>query len=883
MIAWLRYFAFWRRDPRLDADDEIRFHIETRVRDLVARGATPDAARRAAEREFGDVAEVRSQVERIDSRIIRRERRAEWWSDLLRDMQVGARSLRHSPGFAMTAIACAGLGIGVTAAIVSAAYAILVRPLPYRDAHELVAVYGEHAARGYHRSNISWPDYLDWREQNRTFSALGIWTWDSKTLSADDAEAERVNGAMVAANLFHLLGVQPARGRLFVEGEDGANAAPVVLLGDALWRRRYAADTAIVGRPITIDGRAFTVVGVMPPGFSFPERGELWTPFSIDPANEEHGNRYHAGAIGRMRPGVTVVQARDDLHRIDADLQRRFPDQNEGWQADVLSLRDDLVADLRRPIEVFLAAVVLVLVMVCANLANLLLARGAARSREIAVRSALGATRGRLGRQLLAESMLIAGAGGVLGVAIAWWGVRLLRFAFPDQTPPFFIELSLDASALGIVLAITVLTGLLFGVVPAARSTRVDLNAALRDGARGSGDSAHRARLRGMLVTAEVALSVILMVGALLLVRSYRNLAETDLGFAERGVVTARLTLPAGDFPLPSVEDFYARLLDRMRAVPGVEYAGSAQGIPFSGWNVQSGSAVEGMPPARRGEEIVSHFQVVTPDYFKAIGVPLVRGRWLADADRDTAAAAVVLVNETLVQRYFGDGDPIGRRIQVGGWRPFATIVGVVADFRHYRLPEPMGPATYFPFAAWPTRSQTIALKVRDGDPAALIPVLRQAVRELSPRVALYQVQTMEEVVSRSLWRQRLQGNVLAIFAALALALACIGLYGVISYAVAQRTREMGVRIALGASGGDILRLVFGQSARVVATGVVLGVIGALAGVRILDTLLYGVQPRDPATFIAVTALLAFVGLLAALLPARRAALVDPMIAMRSE
>ena len=882
MNPWLRYFAFWRRNPRLDVDDEIRFHIDMRVRDLVARGVTPDAARREAEREFGDVTDVRGQVERIDSRIIRREGRAEWWSDLRRDVSVGARSLRHSPGFALTAIACAGLGIGVTAAIVSAAHAILVRPLPYRDAHELVAVYSEHAVRGYQRANVSWPDYLEWREQNRTLAALGIWTWASKTLSADDAEAERVNGAEVAANLFHLLGVQPARGRLFVDGEDGANAAPVVLLGDDLWKRRFAADTAIVGSTITIDGRAFTVVGIMPAGFSFPDRGEIWTPFSIDPANEEHGNRYHAGAIGRMRTGVTLAQARDDLHRIDADLERRFPDHNEGWRADVLSLRDDLVADLRRPIEVFLAAVALVLVMVCANLANLLLARGAARSREIAVRSALGATRGRLGRQLLAESLLIAGAGGVLGVAIAWWGVRLLRFAFPDQAPPFFIDLSLDGSAIGIVLAVTVLTGLLFGVVPAVRSTRVDLNSALRDGARGSGDSAHRARLRGMLVTAEVALSVVLMVGALLLVRSYRNLAGTDLGFAERGVVTARLTLPAGDFPRASIDDFYVRLLERMRAVPGVEYAGSAQGIPFSGWNVQSRSAVEGMPPARRGEEIVSHFQVVTPDYFKAIGVPLVRGRWLRDADRDTAAP-VALVNEVFVRRFFGDADPIGRRVRTGAARQFATIVGVVADFRHYRLPQPMGPATYYPFAAWPTRSQTIALKVRDGDAAALIPVLRQAVRELSPRVALYQVQTLEEVVSRSLWRQRLQGNVLTIFAALALALACIGLYGVISYAVAQRTREMGVRLALGASGADILRLVFGQSARLVSAGVVLGVFGALAAVRLLDTLLYGVRPRDPATFIAVTALLALVGLLAALIPARRAALVDPMIAMRSE
>jgi putative ABC transport system permease protein len=609
----------------------------------------------------------------------------------------------------------------------------------------------------------------------------------------------------------------------------------------------------------------------------------LWTPFSVNPAEEARDNRGYAGAIGRLTPGTTLEQARADLHRIDANLAREFP-ENEGWRAELTPLRDDLVGDLRRPLEVFLAAVAMVLLIVCANVANLMLARGATRSREVAISTALGASRGRIARQLLAESILTAAIGGVLGIGIAWWGVRLLRFGFPDQVPPFYVRLGLDATTVAFIAAITLFTGLLFGSAPAFRGSRADLNGLLREGTRGAVGGLHRSRLRGALVVGEIALSVMLMIGAVLLARSYRNLAGTDLGFDEHHALSARITLGGGDYTTRAAAGaFYQRLLEDLRRLPGVTVVGSAQGIPFTGWDVQAGTTIDGAPPPKRGEELVSHYQYVTPDYFKAIGVPLIRGRWLTDADRDSLNP-VVLVNQQLATRAFGGGDPIGKRVRIGGdEEPLATIVGEVRDFRHYRLPQPMGPAIYFPYASRPGRQQTIVIRTTREDPSSLIPELRAVVRAIDPRVALYQVQTLEENVSRSLWRQRLQGSVVGIFAVLAFALACIGLYGVISYAVAQRTRELGLRIALGAPRRSVVWLVARQSARLVGMGVAIGLAGAYVSVRLLESLLYGMRPTDPETFALVPAALAVVALVAAVIPAVRATRVDPIIAMRAD
>jgi putative ABC transport system permease protein len=880
---WLRYLEFWRRDPRRDVDDEIAFHLEERVADLVARGMTADDARRRATAEFGDARTVRDETVRIDQRMLRRGARAERWSDACRDARVGLRSLRRTPSFAITAVLCAALGIGVTAAILSATYSILIRPLPYPNADRLVAVYSENVARGYHGVNISWPDYVSWRDGTRTFSSLGMWTWTSATLSDATNEAERVDGAWVTANLFPTLGVHPLIGRNFAAEEDTEGRHHVTLLSHRLWQRRFASDSTIVGKSTTIDGRAYTVVGVMPPGFNFPERGDVWFPFAVTPSEESHGNRGYAGAIGRLAPGVTIEQARADLHVIDAAMVREFPNENFGWDAELKTLREDLVGDFEQPIKVFVAAVALVLLLVCANLANLMLARGTTRAREIAIRSALGASRQRLTLQLLTESLLIAMLGGILGVAIAWWGVRLLRFGFPDQAPPFFISLTLDAPALAIVAGLAIVTGILFGTLPALRLARGGPNTTLREGSRGEGGSIHRSRLRGALVVAELAMSVVLLVGALLLVRSYQNLIRTSLGFDERGILAARLTLPTAQYSRGQAKAFFDQLFDEMRRQPGVTAVGSAQGTPFSGWNVQAGAQVEGAPPPRRGEELDVHYQYVTPDYFKAIGVGLAHGRWFNDADRDTLNP-VVLVNERMVASAFGGHDPLGKRVRVGGDRErYATVVGVIRDFRHYRLPQPMGPAVYYPYAQYPLRQQTVVIRTTRDDPHSLVPILRAAVRRLDPHLALYQVQTFDEIVAASVWRWRLQGSVLAIFAALALVLACTGLYGVISYAVAERTRELGVRMALGATRRDVLWLVFAQSGRLVVGGIAIGLVIAVFAMRILDSLLYGIRPNDISTFMFVPFFLTAVALGAALIPARRATRVDPIIAMRAE
>jgi len=867
---------------RDEVDDELAFHLDLRTRDHLAAGLSPAAARAAAERDFGDVLAVRAACITIDERRQRREERVEYMGDLWQDLRFAARSLRKSAGFALTAIVCIALGVCVTTTIYAAVDAILLRPLPYRDADRLVAVYAQNAPHGYHGSNISYPDYVAWRDGVRSLEALGIWTWTSHALSGAGGEAERVEGAAVAASLFPLLGVRPARGRAFVTAEERPGADREVLLGDALWRRRYGADPAIVGRTITIDASPYVVVGIMPPGFAFPERGQLWVPFATDPAKEAHGNRGYAGAIGRLGPGFTLDRAKADLATVSARLEREFPRDNAGWAAEAMPLRDDLVGDLRRPLLVFFGAVGLVLLIACANVANLMLARGAARQRELAVRAAIGAAAGRLARQILTESLLLALGGGVLGAALSVGGVVALRRAFPDDVP-FFDALGIGGAAVGFAVLVSLAAGALFGAVPARRAARVNLNASLRDGTRGAGDGVERSRLRAGLVVAEVALSLVLMVGAGLLVRSYRAIESTDLGFAERGALTMRVSLPEAKYAAPARRQaFLDALLARTAAMPGVTAVGSAQGIPFSGWNVQADYEIEGQPPRRPGDEFVSHFQWVTPGFFAAMGVPLRRGRALTAADRDTAAY-VGVVNETFARRAFPGQDPLGRRVRSGKWSPWVTIVGVVGDYRHYRLPQPMGPALYLPFAAEPPHSQTLVARTSLADPLALAPAVHAAVRALDPEVPVYQVQTLEQQVSRSLWRPRLQGQVLAVFAALALLLAVVGIYGVISYAVAQRTRELGLRLALGATRAQVLGLVLGQGGRLALGGVVVGLIGAVALSRMLASLLYGVTALDPLTFGVVPVLLGAVAMLASLGPARRATKVDPIVAMRAD
>jgi putative ABC transport system permease protein len=884
---WRRYLRFGQSDVREDVDAELQFHMEMHLRDLIGAGRSPVLAREEAERRFGELRAVRDACIAIDTRRRERVHRREVMGDMLQDLRFAFRTLRKSPGFTLMAVLCLGLGIGVTSTILSAVHAILIRPLPYPRAPELVAVYARLTRNNSSEGgiNISFPDYVSWRDENRTFARLGMWTWNALAFSGSGAEAERVEGATVTANLFPLLGVAPLLGRHFLPEEEHAGRDRVVLLSYGLWRRRYGGDSAIVDRTIAVNGEPFHVVGVMPPGFAFPDRGQAWIPFNTDDGLAEgRGNRGYAGALGRLKPGVAVAEAQRDLNLISARLLQEFPRDNLGWDAEAVPLRDDLVGDMRRPLLIFLGAVGFVLLIVCANVANLMLTRGAGRRREIAVRVAIGAGRRRLVRQLLTESLLLAATGGVVGGFIAAYGVKLYGLAIPNGLP-WYISLRLDGATLLFTLVVAALTGVLFGLVPAFRSTDIDLAGTLREDTGGSGEGRRRARLRSALVVAEVALSLVLLIGAGLLIKSYRALVGTELGFEPRGVLTFRLTAPEAKYDQPAKRiAFFSEFFDRLRALPGVQSVGSANGIPFSGWDVQAQMSVEGHVEHRTGEELDVHYQSITPGFFEALGIPILRGRGLTAADRDTGNR-VGVINEILARREFAGEDPIGKRIKIGllsDREPWVTIVGVVRDFRHYRLPRPMGPAIYYSWFqnAWTTRTVTIRTT---GDPLSLLPSVTGILKQLDADLPVYQVQSLEQAVDRSLWRQRLQGQVLGLFAALALILAAVGIYGVISYGVAQRTRELGVRMALGASRRQVVGLVVRDGIRLIALGVIIGLGGALALTGILSKLLYQVGATDPVTFIGVPVLLAVVAIGACWIPARRAARVDPLVAMRAE
>jgi putative ABC transport system permease protein len=883
--GWRRLLRLPHGDIRAGVDDEIAGHIEMLAADFIAQGMSPLDARARAEREFGAIPGIREECIAIERRRQRRANFSETFMSILQDIRFALRSLRSNAGFAVAAIACTALGVGATATIFSAVYATLIRPLPFENPDRLVAVYGAMPGRQVTGANISYLDYVSWRDENKSLSALGIWTWTSPSFAASGSgEAERVEGAWVSPNLFGLLGVRPILGRTFVESEASEGNDRVVILSYGLWQRRFAGDRDIVGKTVTVNLRPHTVVGVMPRDFAFPERGQAWMPFVPDRI-ELRGNRGYAGAIGRLRDGVTVERARRDLNVIMERLEGEFVQENKGWRADVLSLRDDLVGNLQQPLQVFSAAVLLVLLIACANIANLMLTRGAARRREIAVRTALGAGRGRIVRQLVTESILLSVIGGVIGGVLTVYGVRLLRLGFPNEVP-YYIPIGVNVPTLLFAAVVSVIAGLAFGALPAFRATDGSLDRALREGGRGGSDGPSRGRLRDAIVVGELALSVTLMIGAGLLVKSYRAIASTELGFEQQGILSFRVALPAAKYEQSSRRlMFYEELQRRLEALPQVASAGFGQGTPFSGWNVQGSIMAEGWPVPKPGEEFIAHYQFVSPTFFSTMGVPMVRGRPLTMHDRDTVNS-VGVINESFARKAFPNADPIGKRIRLGSSNdqdPWVTIVGVVRDYRHYRLPQPMGPAIYFPVATYAPYQETIIIRARSGDPADMMPAARRVLREIDADVPPFRIATFEQATAASLWQQRFQGVVVGVFAALALLLAAVGIYGVISYAVAQRRREFGVRVALGAQVRDIIGLVLRQGALLTLWGVMLGVLGGALLTRFLDTLLYEVRPRDPGVFMVVALGLGAIALLAVSVPAWRATRVDPLVAMRPD
>jgi putative ABC transport system permease protein len=797
---------------------------------------------------------------------------------VLHDIRYALRTLHRHRVFALTAILTLGLGIGANTAIFSAVNGVLLRPLPYPDPDRILTIWGRHPAIG--RESASLPDFLDWRKA-RSFSGMAAWANAAFTVTGT-GEPEVVSGALVTPNYFRVLGAPIPLGRDFRDDE-ARGAARVVVLSQGYWQRAYGGRSDIVGSRITLGGVPYTIVGAGARGLALPAEVDIWAPFQTDTTLGRRNDFLQV--IGRLAPGATAETAEVELATIARRLEAEYPASNAGWGVELIGLHERIVGEIQPALLVFLGAVALVLLIACANVANLMLVRVAARERELTIRAALGASRRRLVRQLLTESVLLALAGGVLGLGLAVWGVSALR-ALDPGTLPRLDAVRLDARALAFALVLSVGTGLLFGVVPAVRARRFDLRGGLAEGGRALSGARSAARTRSALVLAEVALASVLLVGAALLLRSFVGLTRVDPGVSVDGILTARVTLPRSRYDDPARQVAFAdALLDRARALPGVASAalGSAapvdDAVPY--WAIAL-AGVEQPPPDVVQDAVVYR---ASPEYFHTFGLPLIRGRLFEASDR-TDRTPVAIVSQGLARRYWPGGDPVGSRLTFGDPTDSATswmtVVGVVGDVRQDGAVSPAYPQIYVPFAQLSNRSVVVALRT-GRNPLALAAPLKQALAGVDPSLALSQVTTMEQRVASTLARPRVNALLLAGFAATALVLAALGIYGVIAYSVVQRTRELGIRVALGASADAVLGMVMRQGLTPVMIGLAIGLGVAAAGSRVLRSLLYGVTATDLATYGAVAAFLTAVAAAASYVPARRAARSDPVQALRAE
>jgi putative ABC transport system permease protein len=818
-------------------------------------------------------------------------RKEEWSLDmLLQDLRYALRVLAGRPSFALVAALTLALGIGANTAIFSVVYGVLLKPLSLRDPDRLVQLWETNPLRNWTNATAAPANLLDWKKRNRVFEDIGYYPGqDDKTPFENDlsmmslhGEPEPVTGLQVSANLFPVLGVAPSFGRTFRAEEQVPGRQRVAILSHDLWRTRFNGDPSVLGRSIPINLRDYEVVGVMPAGFQFPMPDiQLWTPFAESDTFPSQRRPHYLRAIARLKPGVTLEQARAHMTGIAAQLEKEYPDTNTQMGVGLGPLHDWVVADVRTALLVFISAVGLVLLIACANVANLLLARAAGRAREFAVRTALGAARLRLVRQLLTESLLLALAGGLLGIVVANWTLGVLIRLSPEDLPRLR-EVRIDGWVFAFMALVTGATAFLFGLVPAWHSSRTDA-AALKDGARTTSGGGRTTRR--LLVIGQVAASVALVACAGLLLRSFERLQRVPPGVDPANVITFRLNLPGVKYDADDKAiAFYEALMERLRALPGVTAAGGTSVLPLEGSGWTGDLFIEGRPEVW-GREL--RHKTITPGYFAAIGLRIVRGRDFAPSDT-ASAPAVAIVNETLVRMYFQDTDPIGRRITFDNPRrrkeppSWSTIVGVVADEKQDSLSEAVAPEAYDSHRQGAEYGQAIAVRSRI-PPAALLPEVRKTVRELEPAVALYDVRTLEDVVARSMSRERFTTWLVAVFAALALAIATVGVYGVVAFSVSRRTQEIGVRVALGASRGAIVRIVMAEALGLVGIGLALGLAAAIAAGRGIRTLLFETAPTDAVTLASVVGLLAVTAILAGLGPTRRALSVDPIQALRYE
>jgi putative ABC transport system permease protein len=808
---------------------------------------------------------------------------------ILRDVRFSFRGLLKRPAFTAIAVVTLGLGIGASTAIFSVVNSVMLRRLPYSTGERIVAI-RELNPEGK-RIQTTGPNFIDWRAQQTAFEHLAAIKWTNANVILGD-RAERISVAQTSANFFDVFGAGPQQGRLFVSGDEQAGHAPVVVLSDAFWRRGFGGDAGVIGQQVSLDSQSYTVIGIAPAGFDYPDKVEVWLPplklapeFSPAVEPTERRGMGYLTVVGLLKPGVSVAQASGEMETITSRLRQQYPETNNRRFNQVLSLHEHLTGETNTMLWLLFGAVMFVLLIACANVANLLLASATSRSKEIAIRTALGASRWRLMRQLLTESALLALAGGALGLLLSSYGVAALTKLLPQEFPRLN-EIGMDWRVFGFTLGASLLTGFVFGFAPALHISNTDVQEAMKESGRGTAGSARHTRLRQALIVAEVGLSVVLLAGAGLLFRSFMRLQSVDTGFTAQQVLTAQLS-PAG----PKFREnsdyitFYDQVVERARAIPGVISAATINTLPLSKGPTIA-FRVEGRPVLSVDKWIPTNFRTVSPDYFSTMSIPVLQGRNFTSDDR-VGAPRRLMINQALAQRDFPDENAVGKRITLGSTDEnnepvWFEIVGVTANVRSLELREEAPPELYFSARQLPFASMAVVVR-STVEPESLAPALRQAVAEVDRTVPAAQVRTMDHIVSESVTQPRFNLFLLGLFGGIALLLSAVGIYGVTAYTVTQRTHEMGIRLALGAQVSDILKLVLGQGMAVIGIGLVVGLVASFVLMRLMRSLLFGVRENDPLTFAAITLVLFLVALLACYVPARRATKVDPLIALRYE
>ncbi len=804
-------------------------------------------------------------------------------SDDMNDVQYAFRQLRRNLGFTTVAVLTLALGIGVNTTIFSLVNGLLLRPLPFHEPERLVFLDENHPQQGFGHLGVSYPDYQDWRQQNQVFEDLGLFGERMYTVTGGD-QPERVPGTEITASLFSLLGIQPVLGRAFATDEDRPAAAPVALLSHGVWQRRYGAAPDIVGQTITLNGRSYTIVGVMPAGVAFPEFSQVWTPLVVNELVSQRGARLYSG-VARLKPGITVERARGQMSTIAERIAQEHP-EHANVRVVLGPLREYWIGKAGEMLWLLLGAVGFVLAVACANVANLFLARATTRRKEFALRAALGASRWRTTRQLLVESLLLGLIAGALGLVLAQWGLAVVWATVPPGAKLDWIQFTTDARVLEFTWACALATSAGSGLAPTWGTRRRDLNEALKEGVRSASDSRERHRLRTGLVVAEVTLAVVLLSGAGLTITSFLRLQRVEPGFNPDRVLVFSLALPPLKYPGTGEQTaFFHELTERLTAMPAVKAVAGVSHLPIGGGNWNNSYVVEGQEPASPADVPVGNVRVVTPGYLRAMEIPLLAGRDFAAADMaDTVP--VVIIDATLARDRFSNQDPLGKRIKLGGpasqdsWK---AIVGVASDVRHYGLDKGTRPGFYLPQAQFSQRDLTLVVRTKGDDPLSLATAVRGTVSSLDPDLPVFNLCTLRAVVENSYWVQRLFSRLFTVFSVLALALAAVGIYSVIAYTVAQRTHEIGIRMALGARAPDVLRLIIRQGMALVGLGLGLGIVGNAVVLRLLASQLYGVRPTDVGASGLAVLVLSVSALLACWLPARRATKVDPVVALRCE